>query len=150
MPPFSAMAERTPLLPTSNRPPHSHPIFFQVCHSPWRFLPAKALLPIRMFIALYMTTILAFQLYLEIGPQRIGKFFAFEINNISLLLQVIYYWITSVSLTPSWSAHDSLLTSFLEVLDTATHLEAEWSVRYWLCGLYEGRFLNSNYQWHQI
>ena len=101
MPPYSTMAERILLLPTSNRPPHNHPIFFQVCHSPWRFLPAKALLPIRMFIALYMTAVLAFQLYLEIGPKKIGKFSAFEIYNISLLIQIIYYWTTSVSSTPS-------------------------------------------------
>ncbi len=89
--------EIAPLLPKPNAPPHHLPLFLRICHSPWRFLRQKALSTIRIAITLYLTFILAISLFYEIAYVQHGKLYAFRAGNISLLLQVVFYWISSVS-----------------------------------------------------
>ncbi|KAL9127767.1 MAG: hypothetical protein Q9217_003425 [Psora testacea] len=89
------MAETAPLLPQANRPPHDHPIFLRVCHSAWPFLGQAKLLTTRSMIAAYLTVVLALSLYWEV-KYATGKQWVFEASNISLMVQVIYYWITAI------------------------------------------------------
>lgn len=93
----ATMAETAPLLPRTGRPPHDHPIFLRVCHSPWRFLGQKGLLFIRLMIALYLTTALALSVYYECkSARRSAKLYPFYASTVSLLIQLVYYWITTV------------------------------------------------------
>lgn len=90
------MADTEPLLPKANMPPHDHPIFLRVCHSPWLFLGQKSLMIVRGLLAVYMTTVLALDLTFEIVFAGRGRLFLFFIGNVSYLIQIIYYWITFV------------------------------------------------------
>jgi len=92
-----SMAETTPLLPQANNPPHDHPIFLRVCHSPWLFLGQKSLIGVRGFLAIYMTTVLALDLVFEIVYAKRGRLLLFFISDLSYVIQIIYYWITFVS-----------------------------------------------------
>ena len=89
--------EIVPLLPKPELPPRDHRIFLSVCRSPWRFLNQKALACIRIAIAFYLTTILALGLFCELRNASFGKLYAFEVGNVSLMVQAVYYWISSVS-----------------------------------------------------
>ena len=79
---------------------------------------------LRIIIAVYMSTVFGLQLYLQMGPKRNGKFCAFEISNISFAIQLIYYWISCVSLNETYYALGFQLMGFSEVLDVAICLEA--------------------------
>lgn len=70
-----------------------------------------------------MSTVFGLNLYLEIGPKRIGKFSAFEITRISFAIQMLYYWMCSVSPNPT-ALYSQLIPTF-KVLDIATRCEAE-------------------------
>lgn len=94
------MPETTPLLPRSNRPPHEHPIFLRVCHSPWYFIGQRSLLLLRSLTAIYLTAILGIALDFEINTKKIGDLFAFNASHISFVVQVVYYWITAVGPFP--------------------------------------------------
>jgi len=48
-----------------------------------------------------MTVVLALALDFEINSKRIGKLFAFNASHISFVVQVVYYWITSVGFIPA-------------------------------------------------
>ena len=91
------MPESTPLLPRSNRPPHEHPIFLRVCHSPWYFLGQRALLLLRGLIATYMTAVLAVAIDYERREATHGQRFVYKAGPISFVVQIIYYWISTVS-----------------------------------------------------
>ena len=93
----SPMAETNPLLARPNRPPHDHPIFLRVCHSPWALIPQKKLLLIRSALALYLTVafILSF-VYDHKYANRTSKLFPFYATSVSSFIQVLYYWITAV------------------------------------------------------
>ncbi|MCJ1301192.1 hypothetical protein MMC08_003991 [Hypocenomyce scalaris] len=88
------MPESTPLLPKVNRPPHEHPIFHRVCHSPWLFINQRSLLALRGFLAIYMSVILVLELSFEIFQRERGRYFVFLISNFSYAIQTTYYWIT--------------------------------------------------------
>ncbi|MCJ1385627.1 hypothetical protein MMC17_008750 [Xylographa soralifera] len=90
------MPESTPLLPRSNRPPHEHPIFLRVCHSPWYFLGQRALLLLRGLIATYMTAVLAVAIDYERCEATHGELFIYKAGLISFVVQIIYYWITAL------------------------------------------------------
>ena len=91
------MPESTPLLPKVNRPPHEHPIFHRVCHSPWLFINQRSLLALRGFLAIYMSVMLVLELSFEIFQRESGRYFVFLISNFSYAIQTTYYWITFVS-----------------------------------------------------
>lgn len=93
----ATMAETTPLLPHANRPPHDHPIFLRVCHSPWRFITQKGLFAVRLTLAVYLTMALALSIYYECKfADRTAKLFPFYASTVSLVIQMYYYWITTV------------------------------------------------------
>lgn len=87
----------TPLLPRVKSPPHEHPIFHRLCHSPWDSINQRVLIGLRGSLAVYMTIILALELSYEIVNRERGKYFVFLLSNFSYALQTIYYWITFVS-----------------------------------------------------
>lgn len=93
----SPIAEIASLLPRVERPPHDHPIFLSICHSPWHFLNQRSLALVRGFLALYMTTVIALSLYVEISYAKRGPLFVFGADNVSYFFQVVYYWISFVS-----------------------------------------------------
>ena len=47
-----------------------------------------------------MTVVFALSLDFEINSKEIGELFAFNASHISFLVQVVYYWITSVRSLP--------------------------------------------------
>ena len=92
----TSTAETAPLLPRASRLPCDHPIFLRVCHSPWHFISQRALLIFRMLLAFYFSVTLGLSIFFEVFRTKRGKFFTFAAKNISLLIQLIYYWITVV------------------------------------------------------
>ena len=92
----SLLSEGTPLLPKATPPAHHLPISLRMVHSPWRFIRQKPLAAIRTIITLYMTFILAISLYFEIRYVKHAKLYAFKAGHLSLLVQVIFYWISTV------------------------------------------------------
>lgn len=106
------MPETTPLLPRSNRPPHEHPIFLRVCHSPWYFIGQRSLLLLRSLTAIYLTAILGIALDIEINTKKIGDLFAFNANHISFVVQVVYYWITAVGPFPMVTLHPLIIVMY--------------------------------------
>jgi len=93
----ATMAETTPLLSHASRPPHDHSIFLRVCHSPWAFLTQKGLLFVRMILAVYLTTALALSIYYECKyAQRSASLYPYYASTVSLVIQMVYYWITTV------------------------------------------------------
>lgn len=111
------MAETTPLLPGADRPPYDLSIFLRVCHSSWSRLVQKVLVAVRASIAAYLSVAFALAMFHEINCTQRGKQFAFEASNISLAIQTVYYWITTVSTSPQLCIN---LLIFLTVLGTAT------------------------------
>ena len=84
-----------PLLPTENWPPQDHSILLSACSSPWHSSGQTASRAVRLSIAIYLTFILAFSLWYDIECAKTGRLFAFKAGNISLGIQVVYYWISS-------------------------------------------------------
>lgn len=125
LPKSETMAETTPLLPRANRPPHDLPIFLRVCHSPWRSISQKVLLAVRAIVAAFLSIVLTLDIPYEINYTHTGKQSAFEASNVSLVIQIFYYWITMVGVSPLRCIN--LLIS-LTVLDTATHSGTLWSI----------------------
>lgn len=111
------MAETTPLLPRAKRPPHNVPIFLCVCHSSWPFLSQKELLAVRAIIASFLSIIFALEILYGINHTQRGKQFAFEASNVSLVIQISYYWTTMVGVLPLRCTNT---LSSPTVLDTAT------------------------------
>ena len=119
------MAETTPLLPRANRPPRDLPIFLGVCHSPWLSISQKALLAVRAIVAAFLSIVLTLDILYEINDNHTGKQSAFKVSNVSLAIQILYYWITMVGVSPLRCIN--LLTS-PTVLDTAAHSGTSWSI----------------------
>lgn len=113
------MPETTPLIPRADRPPHDLSIFFHVCHSPWSSHVQKVLVAVRASIAAYLSVTFALDMFHEINYTQRGKQFAFEACNISLAIQTVYYWITTVGTSPQFCIN---LLIFLTVLGNATSL----------------------------
>lgn len=111
------MAETTPLLPR-NTLSHDVPIFLCVCHSPWPFLTQKTLVAVRAIISAYLSVVFALDMFYVFTFAQRGKQFAFEASSISLTIQIVYYWMTTVGVCVS-SYCINPLTS-LTVLGTAT------------------------------
>ena len=122
---LEAMAETTPLLPRPNRSPHDLQIFLRVCHSPWLFINQGALLAIRAIIAAFLTVAFTLDIFYGINDTRRGKQLAFEASNISLVIQIFYYWITTVGVSPlRWI--NPLISA--TVLDLARYRSTLWSI----------------------
>ena len=115
------MIETTPLLPQASRPCPDLSIFPRVCHSPWPFLGQKTLLAIRAIFASFLSIVLA----LEIKCTRRGEQLAFEASIVSLVIQIFYYWTTSVGVL---SLRCINLLTLPTVLDPATHIGALRSI----------------------
>lgn len=90
------MAETTPLLSRPNRSAYDLPISLSVRHSPWPFINQRALLAVRAIIASYLTVVFALDISYGADDTRRGQQLAFEASNVSLLIQIFYYWITMV------------------------------------------------------
>jgi energy-coupling factor transporter transmembrane protein EcfT len=91
------MSSSTALLPKNKKDELS--ITLRVCHSPWACIDQNALVTIRGFFAFYMT---AFFVLLVFFKERYGAHrwtVPFEYSVIVYLLQLIYAWISFVSLT---------------------------------------------------
>ena len=94
------MAETTPLLPRADRPPHDLSISLHVCHSQWSSLIQKVLVAVRASTAAYLSVAFALDMFHETSYNQRGKQFAFEACNVSLAIQTVYYWITTVGTSP--------------------------------------------------
>ena len=119
------MTETTPLLPRANRSPHHLPIFLRVCHSPWPFIGQSALLAVRSIIASFLTIAFILDIIYGIKYTKRGKQFAFEASNVSLLIQILYYWITMVGVSPLCCISPLISAT---VLDSATYPSSSWSI----------------------
>ena len=125
LPRSQAIAETTPLLPRAHAPPYHLPTFLRVCRSPWPFISQRALLAVRAVIASFLTIVFTLDLLYRINHTQREQHFAFEASNISLVIQILYYWITMVGVTPL-RCISSLINVI--VLDPATHLSTFWSI----------------------
>ena len=94
------MTETTPLLPRAIRPPHNLPFIICVCHAPWLFLSRKALLAVRAIVALFLTIVIALEILYEIIYTQRRKQLPFEASNVSLVIQMLYCWTTTVGVSP--------------------------------------------------
>lgn len=92
-------AERAPLLSQGGLSPHDHSIFMRVCHSPWHFLGQRGLLLARVTLAVYLSAVLLLCIVYHDTSGFRGSMFAFDARNLSIILQVVYYWITAVGST---------------------------------------------------
>ena len=93
------MSESTPLLPQSSRSPRDYSIFYRVCHSPWPFVPPKALLGARIALALFLLGTLILDLVYDIAFAHTGRQYVFHFSHVSLVLQLIYLSCTAVRMT---------------------------------------------------
>ena len=125
LPRSETMAETTPLLPKASRPCHDLPIFLLVCHSPWLFLSQKTLLAVRAIIASFLSIVLALDMIYRIRYTRRGKQLAFEPSIVSLVIQILYYWTTSVGVSPLRCINPLISPT---VLDIAAHIRALCSI----------------------
>ena len=125
LPRSETMAETTPLLPRANRLPHDVSIFLCVCHSPWPFISQRAILAIRAIIASFLTVVFTLDIFYGINYNHRGKQSAFEASNVSLVIQMLYYWMTTVGFPPPHCI-TPLISAI--VLDTATYLSTLWSI----------------------
>ena len=119
------MTETTPLLPQASGPCHDSPIFLRVCHSPWLFLSQKTLLAFRVIVASFLSIVLALGVLHGIKYTQRGEQLAFEASIVSLLIQILYYWTTSVGVSPLRCINPLISRT---VLDPATHIGALWSI----------------------
>lgn len=90
------MSESTPLLPQISRPPRDYSVFYRVCHSPWPFIPPKALLAARMSLAVFVSVVLILDLVYDITYAGTGKVYVFRLSHIGLFIQLLYFFLTSV------------------------------------------------------
>jgi hypothetical protein len=90
------MSSSTALLPKNRK--DEFPIFLRVCHSPWVSIGQSTLVVIRGLFAFYMTAVFVMLVYHKerhaVNPWAVP----FEFSVIIYLLQLIYAWITFVSL----------------------------------------------------
>lgn len=127
LPRSETMAETTPLLPRANRPPHDLSIFLPVCHSPWPFLSQYALLAVRAFVASFLSIVFSLDIVYGINYTQRGNQLAFEASNVSLVIQIFYYWTTTVGVSPLRRINPLISSA---VLDTATYLGTLWSITF--------------------
>ena len=125
LPRYQTMAETTPLLPRTKWPSRDLPIFLRVCHSPWPFISQRSLLTVRAVIASFLTIVFTLDLLYRVNYTQRGQQFAFEPSTISLAMQMLYYWITTVGVL-SLLCINPLIS--LTVLDHATYLSTIWSI----------------------
>ena len=125
LPRSQTIAETTPLLPQAHAPPYPLPVFLRVCHSPWPCISQRALLAVRAVIASFLTIIFTLDMLYRINYTQRGQQFAFEASNIGLLIQTLYYWITTVGVSPLRCISPLICVI---VLDPATHLSTFWSI----------------------
>ena len=125
LPRSETMAETTPLLPPPNRLPHGPSIFLCVCHSPWPFVGQRALSVVRAIIASFLTVVFTLDIFYGINYNQRGKQSAFEASNVSLVIQMLYYWMTTVGFSP---LHCIAPLNFAIVLDPATYLSTLWPI----------------------
>ena len=125
LPTSETMAETTPLLPRANRLPHGVSIFLCVCHSPWPFISQRAIIAVRAIIASFLTVLFTLDILYGINYNQRGKQSAFEACNVSLVIQMLYYWMTTVGFSPLHCINP--LISVI-VLVPATYLSALWSI----------------------
>lgn len=119
------MAETTPLLPRTDRPPHDLPIFLCVCHSQWPFLGQKALLTVRAIVASFLSIVLALDILYGVNYIQRGLQMVFEASNVTLVIQIFYYWTTTVGVS-SLCCTNPLISP--TVMDTATFFGTLWSI----------------------
>ena len=119
LPRSKMMTETDPLLPQADRPAYGIPIFLQVCHSSWPMISQKGLLTVRATVASFLSILFALNIFYAIENTQRRRQFAFEASNVSLLLQILYYWITAVGVSPLCSVNLLISTT---VLDLATHV----------------------------
>ena len=124
LPRSETMAETTPLLPRANRPPHDPSIVLRICHSPWLFISQKLPLAVRAIIASFLSFVLTLDIIYAINHTHRGRQFALEASNVSLVIQNLYYWITTVCISPLRCISPSISPA---VLDTAAYFGTLWS-----------------------
>lgn len=61
----------------------------------WPFLTQKTLVAVRAAISGYLSVVFALAMFHGVSFSQKGKQFAFEASNISLTIQIVYYWITT-------------------------------------------------------
>ena len=125
LPKSQTIAETTPLLPRVHPPPDHLPIFLRVCHSPWLFISQRTLLAVRAVIASFLTIIFTLDMRYRMNYSQREQQFAFEASNVSLLIQILYYWITTVGVSPLRCISPLICVI---VLDPATHFSTFWSI----------------------
>lgn len=126
LPRLETMAETTPLLlPRAYRVSHHIPSFLRVCHSPWPFLGQQVLLAVRATFAVFLSIVFILDIPYGINHTRRGKQLAFEASNVSLIIQICYYWTTTVGVSPLRCVN---LLNPPTVVDIATYFGTRWSI----------------------
>lgn len=95
LPSLETMGETTPLLLRTNGPSYDLTTPLRACYSPAALLRQRMLLAVRATIAVYLFIAFSLDMLHGITYTQRGKQFVFEASNVSLIIQVVYYWVTT-------------------------------------------------------
>ena len=101
LPSLETMGETTPLLLRANGPSYDLSTPLRACYSPAVSLRQRMLLAVRATIAVYLFIAFSLDMLHGITYTQRGKQFVFEASNVSLMIQVVYYWVTTVRILHS-------------------------------------------------
>ena len=101
LPSLTTMGETTPLLLRTNRSFYDLSTPLHAYHSPALSLRQRILLAVRATIAVYLSIAFSLDMLHGILYTQRGKQFVFEASNVSLMIQVVYYWVTTVRILNS-------------------------------------------------
>lgn len=77
-------------------------IFLRVCQSAWSRISDDVVMGVRLTFAIYLTTVLLLAIPVELFDEDDGSQGPFSFSNLTLITQVLFYWLTFVS-TASFS-----------------------------------------------
>lgn len=101
LPSLKTMGETTPLLLRTNGPSYDLSTPLHACHSPAPFLRQRMFLAVRATIAVYLSIAFSLNMLHGIIYTHRGKQLVFEASNVSLMIQVVYCWVTTVRILHS-------------------------------------------------
>ena len=101
LPSLTTMGETTPLLLGTNGYSYHLSTPLRAYHSPALLLRQRMLLAARATIAVYLSITFSLDMLHRILYTHRGKQFVFEASNVSLMIQIVYYWVTTVRILHS-------------------------------------------------
>ncbi|KAM0800432.1 hypothetical protein BDR22DRAFT_247878 [Usnea florida] len=90
------MGETTPLLLRTNGSSYHLSTPLRAYHPPALLLRQRMLLAVRATIAVYLSITFSLDMLHRILYTHRGKQFVFEASNVSLMIQIVYYWFTTL------------------------------------------------------